>query len=368
MYPVVDVANTPAVEALQKAFGARDANGVMSVLKSLNAAGVASVLTQAGFDIPPNVVESGSRAFIFDAVKKDLGEALARGVDGFGLNGLRTESVAIGPASEAAVGFAAKEGGVSFRPDEFDGNFEAAQVIQSLMRSSRVQVELMGGASPVERSSLLMLAGQALKKGVQGFGVEGIEGKYGVPLSLGDLASVYRQSAVAVAQESARTGLARWAAGGPAGTLDEWVPESAQRLMVGSLTVDAAHAVVASLDSRSFETHAAQIGEHGYVSLFQAQGIDVHAPTIAQQASSLGLVIHEPNRDKGQYFGSVMGLDHRASLVRVARSEALELANKDLPAGQRRPALGDSVHMAFKGGVLSASVTERGQVGAGIGR
>jgi hypothetical protein len=297
-------------------------------------------------------------------VRDDLGAALGLGVDGSGLKVyLRQlaghDAVLLEKNIAGSTVFAAKDVEVSFRPDEFDGNFEAAQLIQSVMRSSRVDVELMGNVMPATRTSLLYLAAQGLKHRVQAFGVDGVDGKYVVPLQLADLPDVYRASAVAVTRESARAGLSRWSMGLPVGHLDEWVPETTQRLLASGLSLIAAQAVIESLDSPVFDNHADQIGAHGFASLLKSQGFDVSSPTIEEQALSLGLITLTPNQARGQYFGVVMGLDHRAALVKVARTDALELPFRSLQAGHARPDLGDKVQMSFKNGVLTVGVTER---------
>ena len=81
--------------------------------------------------------------------------------------------------------------------------------------------------------------------------------------------------------------------------------------------------------------------------------------TVAQQAVRLGLVMVEPNRIGGKYFGLVLGLDYRASLVKYANSRAFEVPFTDLAVGQARLRMGDYVGIGFKEGVMSVSAADR---------
>jgi hypothetical protein len=340
-----------ALTALQSALKQRSPSAVMAVFKGLDETGLTQLLGRAGFEVDVGVTGRG-RAAIFDAIKADLGEAVLLGVDGHSLRSSRSTPTFAAKALDPVE--------MSFGPVDFDGDFEAASVIQAILRSSRVKVDLMGEATATARTSLLMVAGQALMGGVQGFGFDGIAGKYEVPLSLHDMVDLHKSAAIAVAMESACTGVGQWATGRPLTPLHPWVPDTVQRLLYGPVTLDAAQAVVASIESRGFERHASDIGVHGITTILSSHGLDVSAPTIEQQAQELGLLIREPNRERGQHFGTVMGLDHRAGLVKVTRTDALELPFSVLPADQKKLGLGDSVHIAYKAGQLNVKVTERG--------
>lgn len=344
---------------LQLALKQRSANAVMAVVKGLDARGLIQALEQAGFSVGPGLAGL-DRAAIFDGVKDDLGSALVLGVDGHSLR-----------SSRMPTSFAAKDvgsgslGSLSFGPADFDGDYEAARVIQGVLRASRISVALIGDVVPSGRASLLMVAGQSLMANVQGFGFEGVAGKYEVPLTLHDMVALHQSAAVAVARESACSGVGQWAAGRLVTQLHSWVPDTVQRLLMGPVSFDAAQAVVGSIESRGFESHASDIGLHGITSMLLANGLDIDAPTIEQQAGELGLVVREPNRERGQHFGTVMGVDHRAGLVKVTRTDALELPFSALASGQARPVLGDSVHMSFKSGKLAVKVAERERGGVG---
>lgn len=81
--------------------------------------------------------------------------------------------------------------------------------------------------------------------------------------------------------------------------------------------------------------------------------------TVAQQAERLGLVLGEPNRKRGQYFGTVVGLDYRASLMKYANTRAFEVPLNAFADGASRPTMGDSFQIGFNEGVISLRMAER---------
>lgn len=354
------------------------ADGVMDLLKSMNARGVAQVLSEAGFHVEPALIGQG-RAAVFASVQADVSEALDLKVDGFGLDGHRAAALTAKTAKKEAeievlaikAPFAAKvslvDTKLNFEPHEFDGNVDAAQVIQSVMRSSAVAIGLLGGAETAKRSSLVLIAGQALQKNIQGFGFDGIEGKFEVPLSMAELVNLHRGAAAAVAVESARRGLGAWSAGEKVATLNEWVPDSVQRLLYGSVTLESAKMVMQSIQSGSVERHASEIGADRFTKLLASQGLDIDAVPIENQIQKLGLTLKVPDNSRIiNYSGRVVALDHRAVLIKTSRLDAVELPFVNLAAGQKRPTLGDSVHMTFKYGEVVAHVLDR--VGREAGR
>ena len=358
--------------ALRESLRQGSVAGVMGLLKSMDAKGLAGALQESGFDVDAAALQKG-RGALFESVKERLGAALELRVDGFGL--ARAQEIAL-PHVDAP--FAAKEEKaverarassdvrLSFEPHEFDGSIEAAQVIQGIMRSSKVAVDLLGAASPGQRGSLVLVASQSLKQGVQGFGFEGVPGKYQVPLVMAELVDLHRQSAQEVAIASARTGLGVWAEGGKPKDLDDWVPDSVQRLLHGSISMDAANSVIDAIKGGSIAAHAGEIGEHQFTALLASQGLDVNARTVEEHAQESGWVIQEPDRDRGKYFGSVVAVDHRASLIKFTRENVMMLPFAELPEGQKRPQLGDSVRMDYKNGALTVAIADRvGREGTG---
>lgn len=84
-----------------------------------------------------------------------------------------------------------------------------------------------------------------------------------------------------------------------------------------------------------------------------------NALSVNQQADELELTLVAPDRKRGQYFGQMVGMDHRAALIKFCKDGAVKLPFKDLTAGQGRPEIGDSVKMKFSNEVLVVNVLER---------
>jgi hypothetical protein len=333
----------------------------MDLLGAMDVKAVAGTLREAGFPVAVEAIARG-RDVVLGRARGDLVAAADLGVDGFGLATARVLA--------AAKGFATKEMKVVSAMDDpgtgFAGDRAAAAAIQAVMRSSALTVGLLGDAAPGVRGSLLMVAGQAVRAGVQGFGFEGVPGKYAVPLSMGDVLDLHRDAVESVAVESARTALGVWSAGGKVDTVSEWVPDSVQRLLHGSVSWAAAEVLVSQIESGAIARHAGNIGTHEFTRLLAAQGFDVDALTVEQQAQEQDLVLVQPNRDRGQYVGAVVGLDHRAALVKFNKDSAVELPFAELVGKQARPVMGDRVRMGFKAGVLAVGVEQRpGREGAG---
>jgi len=80
--------------------------------------------------------------------------------------------------------------------------------------------------------------------------------------------------------------------------------------------------------------------------------------TVDMQALDMGLEVVEPNRKRGLFRGPVVGIDHRAVLIKFCESKALVLPFGTLAAGQERPGIGDTVLMKFNEGALIVTVEE----------
>ena len=334
-------------------------DGAMELLRGMDEKAVVGTLREAGFMVPSELIKQGTNALIA-SIQSDLAAAAALKVDGFGLSAAR--------AVATAQSFAAKdyvEGAMNFAFTDFAGDPSAATSIQRLLHSDSVSIDLLGDAAPGTRGALLLVAGQALSKNRQGFGFDGIPGKYEIALSMGDVLDLHREAAHAVTLASARSALGVWVAGGKDKDLNEWVPDSIQRLLHGSVSLAAAEVVVGAIESGTIERHAGDIGNHAFTRLLADQGFDVHAPTVEQQAKGLDLVMAEPDRNRGQYIGTVAGLDHRAALIKFNRTTAIELPFAALDDGQNRPVMGSMVRLGFRHGVLTVAVAERvGREGA----
>lgn len=77
-------------------------------------------------------------------------------------------------------------------------------------------------------------------------------------------------------------------------------------------------------------------------------------------AKRYGWEMMEPDRRRGKYTGLVVALEHHAAIVKVADRQMLELPFGALAVTEERsPKLGDSVYLAFKDGVLTATLTAK---------
>lgn len=341
---------TAGAVALRESLKRGSSMGVSELLSSMDSEGMNQALRGAGFRVPATASEQ-----LNGAIRGELNKALALKTDGFGLSSKRDENTM---RNETRQKRSEPDADADFSPSEFSGdmNADAARVIQRILRSSRVSVELLGPASAGARGSLLLIAGQGLEQGIQGFGFDGLEGKYQVPLTMNELLELHCDAAQAVAEESARAGLAEWASGAKVAPLSEFVPDSVQKHLHGKLSLASAEAVVQAIEGGAVAQRAREVGAHTFTALLTAQGLDVNAKTIAQLAEDMGLALQEPDRARGKYFGPVVGEDHKASLVKVTRSDAMALPFAALSPGQERPKVGEAVSMAFKAGVLSVNV------------
>ncbi len=341
--------------ALRAALRQRSSRGVMGLLKSMDAQGMAQVLQEAGFKVSGKSVRQGRDAVFADA-KQALQSALQRGDDGRGLQAPEGSS----HRNEAAGQGALPGKGRALITARLEANAEgltSTEMVQAILNSPSVRVLPAGDVPVHQRPSLQMVAGQALQKRVLGFGFDGVPGKFDVPAPLAEVVKLHHEAASAVAVESARTGLAAWAAGAKVTAISDWVPDSVQRLLHGSLSPDAAKVVVNAISNGSLAAHAREYGVHGIADLMTDRGLDVNAPTVDQLAATLEVRIKAPDRQRGQYFGDVVAQDHRASLIKVNRGEAIELPHAAV-AGER-PKVGDQVRLNYKAGALTVSKTER---------
>lgn len=340
--------------ALRGALHQQSARGVMDLLKSMDAHGMAQVLRETGFNVDERLVARG-RVAIYEGVKTELQAALQQGVDGFALQKVEAEAARL-PTGTAPVPPVRAHVAID---GDFAGDRQAAEMIQAVLEAPEVRVAPLGEQPFPQRSSLQMIAAQALKKGVLGFGFDGLPGKYTVPAPMAEVVELHRQAAIEVATQSTRAGLVAWATGSKVAELSEWVPDSVQRLLHGSVSRDAAEIVVSGLQSGSIARHAQEFGIHGVASLLAANGLDINAPTIGDQAQEMGLQIKAADRERGQYFGTVVAQDHRASLIKVNRDEAIELPFAQSPG--LRPKVGDALRFGFKSGALSVSLKSVGR-------
>lgn len=336
----------------------------LDVLNKMNAAEIGTALSETGFGFSGGITEADRDNLLIE-VQRDLTEAASLQVDGFGLDDWRlANGTNISPMCDRNLhDFAAKGFDEKYLKEfgslDFVTDISAAIGVQKVMSSSEIKVDLLGDAKIEERSSLLFIAGQALQKGVQGFAFDGIPGKYEVPLSMAEMVALNHHAAKSVALESARTALGEWVDDKKVTQLSEWVPDSIQQLFRSSVSLSAASTLVNAIEGGSIAKHAGGIGTHAFGRLMSENGINVNAVTVAQQAVDQGLTLIEPDSNRGLYVGPVVGMDHRAYLIKYSREKAVELPFKDLPKDIEKPNIGDSLRLKFKGGEVTVAVAER---------
>lgn len=340
--------------ALRQSLQAGSARGVSDLLRSMDVGGMTRALTGAGFSIPKTVTSPTWEAVLQQA-RPELQEALGLKTDGFGLNSMRRQlSVPLSPVSAQL-----KEPLNAPVPSPQKSREDASAVIQRVMRSSSVHVSMAGPAPVTSRNAMLFVAGQGLEKGIQGFAFDGQPGKYQVDASMHEVAELHGAAAVAVAQESVRTGLAEWAAGNKVTNLSPLVPDGIQQRLTGSLSVVSAQAIAASVASGALDRRASETGAMIFASMLSAQGLDLNAKTVVELAADEGLELCDVNRERGRYFGVVVAEDHRALLLKINRKDGLELPRADLKKGEDTPKIGDALALAFNAGALTVNFAKR---------
>lgn len=86
---------------------------------------------------------------------------------------------------------------------------------------------------------------------------------------------------------------------------------------------------------------------------------DHNAPTVRMQAESLRLTIIQPDLERGQYVGTMVGQDYQSALIKFAMGKCIELPFLWLAPRQNRPKMGETVRMEFTNGKLVVSVAVR---------
>jgi hypothetical protein len=337
--------------ALRASIEAQSPRGVTDLLRTMDAHSMAMVLREVGFQVDSEVIPLGREA-LYKSVKPELQAALQTGKVGVQKAGVQAVAQAQASAQQEP-----QQTQASPAPSS------ALEVIQKVMQSSQVKVSTLGDVPLPQRASLQMLAGQALKKGVLGFGFDGIPGKFMLSGTMAEVVELHRDAASEIAMLSTKAGLQEWAAGTSVKGLSEWVPDSVQRLLHGSVSMEAAQVVVSGLNTGTIARHAEEYGIGGITSLLAAQGLDPKAPTIIEHAEEMGLVLKPVDKERGQYFGTVVAQDHRASLVKVNTREVIELPFAE-SAGPK-PRVGESLRVGFKAGVLSVTTTNSVQADRG---
>lgn len=90
-----------------------------------------------------------------------------------------------------------------------------------------------------------------------------------------------------------------------------------------------------------------------------AKNLEVDTVTFDAEIKQFGWLKREPNRQRGNYFGQVVALNHQACLIKWNATEVIELPFSALAEGQSKPMFGDSYRMVFKDDVLVVTLAER---------
>lgn len=338
--------------AVREALSRGSLDAVMDVLDGMDGTGIAALLREAGFAVGEGTIERGRDA-VLAQVQNDLIEAVNRRVDGF--------EVRAGRPAEPDI-FAAKE-----QPAVFRGDSRAMDAIQQVLRAPQVQVDLFGSVIPAERASLQFVAGQAMEAGIQGFAFDGLPGKYQVDFGLQEIQDLHATASAVIAVETVREAVDVWRREGQVGPLPNSIPGSIQQVLQSSLSEEGAKVLIRAVEEGSVAEYARETGAHAIQQTLAAQGLDVNAPTVDQQAQEFGLLIADPDLQRGKYAGAVVAMDHCAALVKYSRDRAIVLPFSQLAQDQKRPGLGDLVRVEFNKGELSFKGAEAG-VSADRGR
>lgn len=326
-------------------------SNALEVLGSMSNEGARAVLCEAGF--APRA--TGSRHAMLESVQTDLIHAAQEKLTGHELRA-KTGRPPVSPVQ-------------SFPGSLTAPSFESAvKALQNVLSAAEVEVGVAGSSALDARAALLFIGAQAIERGVSGFGIEGINGKFQLPdsVDLEGLRALYGASAAALAENEVRGVLPQWANGRSPVRLSDFVPESAARVIRSPASVDGALAVRNALEDGSIREFAAVQGVRMAGQVLREQGVDLLAPPVERQVEEAGLRLVAP-AGRGLYVGPVVAQDHRASAIKSSRDAALVIAHKNFPKEVGKPMLGDSVNVKF-GPDLSMHVKVDNRVRAAGGR
>lgn len=320
----------------------------LEVLGSMSNDGARAVLCEAGF--APRT--TGSRHAMLESVQTDLIQAAQERLTGHELRA-KTGRPPVAPIQ-------------SFPGSLTAPSFETAvKALQSILSAADVEVGIAGPGALDARAALLFIGAQAIERGVSGFGIEGVQGKFQLPdsVDLEGLRALYGASAAALAENEVRGALPQWANGRSPIRLSDFVPESAARVIRSQASVDGAFAVRDALDDGTIREFAATQGVRMAGQVLRLQGVDLMAQPVERQVEEAGLRLVKP-AGRGLYVGPVVAQDHRASVIKASRDGALVIAHKDFPANVGKPKLGELVNVKF-GPDMSMQVKVDSRVRAG---
>lgn len=306
-------------------------SNALDLLGSMTNEGARAMLCEAGFE--PRA--TGSRHAMLESVQTDLIQAAQEKLSGHELR--------------AKTGRPPVQSMRSFPGSLTAPSFESAvKALQAVLSASEVEVGIAGSEALDTRAALLFIGAQAIERGVSGFGIEGIKGKFQLPdsVDLEGLRALYGASAGVLAENEVRGVLPQWANGRSPVRMSDFVPEASARVIRSPASVDGALAVRNALEDGSIREFAALQGIRMAGQVLREQGVDLMALPVEHQVENAGLHLVTP-AGRGLYVGQVVAQDHRASAIKTSRDAALVVAHKDFPLEGGKPKMGASVNVKF---------------------
>lgn len=331
-----------------------DLSEALEVLGALSNDGARAVLCQAGFT--PQA--TGGRRAMLESVQDDLMRAAQLKMTGVEL---RAAAGVAGPSVGRDRVFPGAVAAPSFS--------RALKALQQVLSAPVVEVGVAGPGDLGSRQSLQFVGAQAIERGVSGFAIEGITGKFRLPdsVDLAGLRSLYEAAGGAMAEAEVRAAMPGWANGKGAVRLSDLVPDATAKVLRGSPSVPGAETLRSALADGSVREFGGVQGVRLAGQVLAQQGVQIDALPVEQVAINGGLRLIKPDTRRGQYVGPVVAQDHRASVLKTSREGALLLPHKELPAGIGKPNKGDLVVVKFGGDRMQVNVQQGGAARA-VGR
>lgn len=324
----------------------------MEVVGSLSNDGARAVLCEAGF-VPQAL---GGRQAMLESVQYDLIRAARGKMTGVEL---RAAEGAARPVERAERVFPGDLAAPAFS--------RALGMLQNVLSAQEVEVGVAGVSELGNRTSLQFIAGQAVERGISGFAIDGIDGKFRLPDSvhLADLRNVYGAAGAAVALAEVKAAFAGWAAGKMASHVSDLVAEPVVKVLRNTASVAGAEMLRGALTDGTIAEFGSATGIRLAGQVLAKQGVRIDAPPVEETIADNELRVITPDTKRGQYVGPVVLQDHRASVIKCGRNGAVVVAHKAM--GGTKPKKGDMLVVKFKADQMEVNVQRR-DLKQGIGR
>lgn len=325
-------------------------DAALSVVEPLREDAVRAVMLQAGFRSHLN----GDRDKLLGGLRFDLVRA--------------TESGRAGLVSAKAPVVKLVTSNSADLPPAFAS---ALEIIQSVFGAPNVEVGLAGSASIADRASVRFVTGKAVQNRIVGFEVDGLSGKFKLPanIEISDFKSLVAATTGDLAVSQVKKILPLWAAGKFDSKVSELVPESVARILRGSPSLEGVESITKALSSGLVKDFGSKHGLQVMSNILVDRGVRFDAPSVTQMVQDSGLKITEADRQRGQYVGPVVAVDHRTAAVKWSRDSVLLVPHKDLPLDKDRLEKGDFVKLRYVKNELTVTVQpkviEKERVGRG---